>query len=154
MDDPPQMVHRVRQARAAGDAGAVALRTQLDATRAALAEETRRRETAQAAWAEELRGHGATRAALADERSFRKAAEAETAVEAARGAAVARAADAVLQAVRGLLGSGQSPATVSGEPVAARLASVLDVLGAPPVGDPAEGARRFALVRARLAGEG
>jgi membrane protein involved in colicin uptake len=154
MDDPPQMVHPVRQARATGDAGAVALRTQLDATRAALAEETRRRETAQAAWAQELRGHEATRAALADERRRREAAEAGTAAAAARGAAVARAADAVLQAVRGLMGSGQTPATTTGGPVAARLASVLEVLDAPPVGDPAERARRFALVRARLAGEG
>ena len=136
MSEITPLVPRGRPSRATP--GAAALQCQLEATTAALTEETRRRRAAQHGWAEESRRHEALQAA----------------------------AEAVLDAARALLRTPAprpvTPQTHAAATVADRLAAILDDVTT-PIAPTASGAdhtraeelaRRFTRVRARLTADG
>lgn len=161
MSDSGPFIQRLRPVRVSQAREAIALQQQLEATQAALAEETRRRHAADASFIAELDRHRATLAALSEETRRREGLQAELLRERARGDQLERLAADVARAGRDVLHGGAEPAAppqpeaASQEPVAARLASVLELVTSEPAPavpwGPDERVRRFRQVRERLA---
>ena len=152
MDEPTPLAYRPRPTRVVADDEAPALQRQLEATRAALAQETRRREIAQAGWGNEALRHEATRAALAEQALRLETAQASLVDEQRLRAGAEAAAVGVVQAARNVLGVRTAAAATPTGP-AERLAFVLDVVTAPipaSADQAGEVARRFEAIRAHL----